>query len=229
MQNRKWLPERPHDNHPSGPRKGISFAVAAAAFADDTGTVADCVFHAGMPRVGTQEDPRLCRGHGFAAIELRGLQGNLDLPSHPAFAVDQIEQTKRDISAHGLKMRALVALPGRVKQIPGSGPKNWRTAGALSSCGLTGSAVRARVRGRCSRGERRLPGEELQARVTAGLHELGEYAGRRNVTVIIESHDNFTASATLSDVLRRAASEHVALLWTHIIRSQPRARILNSR
>src|SRR5215471_275131 len=35
--------------------------------------------------------------HGFAAIELRGLEGNLDLPSHPIFAADRIEQTKKEI------------------------------------------------------------------------------------------------------------------------------------
>ena len=35
--------------------------------------------------------------HGFSAIELRGLEGNLDLPSHPIFAVDRIEQTKKEI------------------------------------------------------------------------------------------------------------------------------------
>ena len=42
--------------------------------------------------------------NGFAAIELRGLQGNLDLPSHPAFTPDHLEQTKRAISAHKLRI-----------------------------------------------------------------------------------------------------------------------------
>jgi sugar phosphate isomerase/epimerase len=49
--------------------------------------------------------------------------------------------------------------------------------------------------------------------VAAGLRELGKYAGPKSVTVIIESHDHFTASATLKDVLRAADSEHVGLLW----------------
>jgi sugar phosphate isomerase/epimerase len=51
------------------------------------------------------------------------------------------------------------------------------------------------------------------ARVSSGLHELGEYAGPRNVTVIIESHGDFTDSPTLKEILKRADSEHVALLW----------------
>src|SRR5271165_1202047 len=37
--------------------------------------------------------------HGFSAIELRGLEGKLDLPAHPIFAADHIEQTKQEIRA----------------------------------------------------------------------------------------------------------------------------------
>jgi sugar phosphate isomerase/epimerase len=57
------------------------------------------------------------------------------------------------------------------------------------------------------------PSEETKTRVAAGLRELGTYAGPHRVTVIIESHDHFTASSTLEDVLSRADSEHVGLLW----------------
>src|SRR6267143_6708890 len=42
--------------------------------------------------------------HGFAAIELRGLEGNLDLPAHPVFAAERIEQTKREISASKVRI-----------------------------------------------------------------------------------------------------------------------------
>src|SRR5437763_759451 len=57
------------------------------------------------------------------------------------------------------------------------------------------------------------PDAATKSRVAAGLHELGTYAGPRKVTVIIESHDHFTSSATLKDVLTQADSEHVGLLW----------------
>jgi sugar phosphate isomerase/epimerase len=58
-----------------------------------------------------------------------------------------------------------------------------------------------------------VPSDETRARVAAGLRELGKYAGPQQVTVIIESHDHFTASATLKSVLQSADSEHVGLLW----------------
>src|SRR6478752_879696 len=42
--------------------------------------------------------------HGFSAIELRGLQGNMDLPSNPLFSPDRIAQTKNDLNATKLKI-----------------------------------------------------------------------------------------------------------------------------
>src|SRR5215831_12671054 len=42
--------------------------------------------------------------HGFSAVELRGLQGNMDLPSNPIFSADHIEQTKKDIHTAALKI-----------------------------------------------------------------------------------------------------------------------------
>src|SRR5580704_721600 len=42
--------------------------------------------------------------HGFSAIELRGLGGNLDLPALPLFATDRMEQTKQEIRSRRLQI-----------------------------------------------------------------------------------------------------------------------------
>jgi len=65
-------------------------------------------------------------------------------------------------------------------------------------------------------GDKYLEGGDRSAtleRVSAGLHELGEYARGSRVTVIIESHGDFTDSPTLLKILKAAASDQVALLW----------------
>ena len=58
-----------------------------------------------------------------------------------------------------------------------------------------------------------VPGVDLKKQAAAGLHELGEYAGPKNVMVLIEAHDDFTSSSVLQEVLGRADSPHVGLLW----------------
>ena len=42
--------------------------------------------------------------HGFAAIELRGLMGQLDLPSVPEFTPDKIGQRRAELAQHDLKV-----------------------------------------------------------------------------------------------------------------------------
>lgn len=152
--------------------------------------------------------------NNFAAIELRGLQGNLDLPSHPVFAASRIAQTKREIRAHDLRIACVSssahldesAAPKRVEQI--SDAKRFIDLAAALE------APYVRVFGTDSDDEKSIaPSEELKNGVASGLKELGDYAAGRKVTVLIESHDKFVTSSVLSNVLQRAGSDHVALLW----------------
>ena len=151
--------------------------------------------------------------HGFAAIEMRGLEGNLDLPSHPAFAGEKIEQTKRDIAAYGLKV-ACVSSSARMGEADADKhAKEIADGRRFIDLAATLGAPYVRVFGDGTAEKGTTPSDEIKSRVAAGLNELGEYAGTRNVQVIIESHDNFTASATLSDILEKANSKHIGLLW----------------
>lgn len=147
--------------------------------------------------------------HGFAAIELRGLMGTMDLPTRPEFAAEQLPDTKKQFAAHGLKIACVSSsaelhyadAEKRAQQL-GDARKFIDLAAALN-------APFVRVFGNKIEG----PKEEAIARVAAGLKELGDYGGARNVTVILESHGDFTDSPTLGEVLTRADSPHAALLW----------------
>jgi sugar phosphate isomerase/epimerase len=147
--------------------------------------------------------------HGFAAVELRGLLGDMNLPARPEFAADKIPAAKRDVAAHGLKI-ACVSSSAEMHVADGQ-KRAQQLADGRSFINLASAlgAPYVRVFGNKMQG----PREEVIARVSSGLHELGEYAKPRNVTVIIESHGDFTDSPTLKEILTRADSEHVGLLW----------------
>src|SRR3989442_11726396 len=53
----------------------------------------------------------------------------------------------------------------------------------------------------------------MLAHIARGLRELGDYARPKGVTVLIESHGDFTDSPTLLEIIQRADSPAVALLW----------------
>lgn len=152
--------------------------------------------------------------HGFAGIELRGLEKNMDLPTHPVFAPDRIEQTKREIRDSKLKIASVSSSAQMYHEDPAKRAKDLSDAKRFIDLAQTLGAPVVRVfGGKADSDKSPTPDDATKARVAAGLRELGTYAGPRGVTVIIESHDHFTSSATLKEVFQKADSEHVALLW----------------
>jgi sugar phosphate isomerase/epimerase len=152
--------------------------------------------------------------HGFAAIELRGLKGKMDLPSDPQFAADRIEQSKKDIHTAGLRIACVSSSAQLYVEDPFKREKELADARRFIDLAAALGAPYVRVFGGKAEADNKLtPDEATKKRVAAGLRELGNYGGPHNVTVIIESHDHFTSSATLKDVLTAADSEHVGLLW----------------
>lgn len=152
--------------------------------------------------------------HGFSAIELRGLQGNMDLPSNPLFSPARSAQTKSDITAAKLKIACVSSSANLYWDDPEKRGKDLADARRFIDLASTLGAPYVRVfGGKAENDTAPVPDDATKKRVAAGLRELGEYAGSRNVTVILESHDHFTSSATLKDVMHAADSPHVGLLW----------------
>jgi sugar phosphate isomerase/epimerase len=152
--------------------------------------------------------------HGFSAIELRGIGGKLDLPSLPLFAADRIEQTKQEIRASKLQIACVSSSAQMYVEDPAKRAKELGDARRFIDLAAALGAPYVRVFGGKAESDKSLvPSDETKARVADWLSELGKYAGPLKVTVIIESHDHFTASATLKSVLQSADSEHVGLLW----------------
>lgn len=196
--------------------QGLSFAAAAAAFAADRKASGFPIAFStlGCPDWSLDKILHFATAHGFAAIELRGLQRNLDLPTHPAFSPDHIDATRRQIADNGIKIACVSSSARMGEEDPAKRDHELADGRRFIDLAKTLGAPYVRVFGDgagIAKGQS--PPDALKTRVSAGLHELGDYSADKNVTVIIESHDNFTASSTLSDVLQAAHSDHVALLW----------------
>jgi sugar phosphate isomerase/epimerase len=195
----------------------VSFAAASAAFGQQPPTAARLPIAystLACPAWDFTKVLDFATQNGFAAVELRGLQGSMDLPSHPLFAPDRIKDTLQQIKSHDLKI-ACVSSSTEVGE-PGADKRTKGIVDARRFIDLASqlNAPYIRVFGKSSDSAKPVtPDAELKKRVSDGLHELGEYAGTKNVTVLIESHDDFTAAATLKEVLTSADSKHVGLLW----------------
>ena len=149
---------------------------------------------------------------GYAAVELRGIEGQMDLTKRPEFIGTRLAQSMKDLEAVGPRRSRTSARP-RACTRPSPRPARRRsTKAAASSTSRTSCTCRTSASSatRCRPGE---PKASAVARVVDGLRTLGEHAKGSTVGVIIESHGDFTDSPTLLEILKTAAMPNVALLW----------------
>jgi len=162
----------------------------------------------GCPKWNWSQILEFASAHGFGAIELRGLMGQLDLPSLPEFAPDKISDRRREVADHHLKI-ACVSSSAELHHADASREKQLADARRFIDLAQALGCPYVRVFGNKIENSR----DEAIKRVAEGMSELARYAEPKNVTVLLESHGDFTDSATLKEVLMRANSAQAALLW----------------
>lgn len=146
--------------------------------------------------------------HGFAAVELRGLQGTMDLPSRPEFASAEIEQSKKEVTRRGLRI-SCVSSSANMHDTGLEHEKQLADARRFIDLASQLGAPYVRVFGNKLVG----PRDAAVEHIAGSLRELGDYAAPKSVTVLLESHGDFTNSPILREILETAASPQVGLLW----------------
>jgi sugar phosphate isomerase/epimerase len=148
---------------------------------------------------------------GFAALELRGLQDQMDLPKCAEFAGTRLQGTLRDLDAAGLVISDLGASAQMHEPDPAKRAKHMDEARRFIALAHELHAPYVRVFP-----NQFIPGEDKVttfARISDGLHELGEYGRPAGVTIIVESHGEFRRAEDLIAILEGAKSKNVAFLW----------------
>jgi sugar phosphate isomerase/epimerase len=149
--------------------------------------------------------------HQFASIELRGILTNMDLTKVPELAPERLAEAKRQLAAHGLFVSDLGASAQMHDMDPMKHAAQLDEARRFIDLAQALGAPYVRVFG--NEYVKDAPRDAMLAHIAGSLHELGDYAKGRGVTVIIESHGDFTESPALLEILTKADSPNVALLW----------------
>jgi len=149
--------------------------------------------------------------HQFASIELRGIQASMDLTKVPELAPERIAEAKRQLAAHGLSVSCLGASAHMHEMDPAKHTAQLDEARRFIDLAEALGAPYVRVFG--NEYVAGVPREALLAHIAGALRSLGDYAKPKNVTVVIESHGDFIDSPALLEILQRADSPNVALLW----------------
>jgi sugar phosphate isomerase/epimerase len=148
---------------------------------------------------------------GYSAIELRGIEMQMDLPTLPEFSGTRIGESIKDLDAVGLKISDLGASARMHESDPKVRAAQMDEGKRFVDLAHRLNAPYIRVFGdKIPAGE---PKREVMARVVEGLRTLGEHAKGSGVGVLIESHGDFTDSPTLSEMLKAVAMDNVGLVW----------------
>ena len=153
------------------------------------------------------------RSHGFAAVELRGIQKTMDLSQAPEFSREggHLDAANAQVRERGLRISDLGASAQMHEQDPAKRAAQLDEARRFIDLAEALRAPYVRVFG--NNLVKSVPRDVMLAHIARGLRELGDYARPKGVTVLIESHGDFTDSPTLLEILQLADSPAVALLW----------------
>jgi sugar phosphate isomerase/epimerase len=148
---------------------------------------------------------------GYAGIELRGVAGEMDLTKVPELQGTRLAETKKDLAAVGVVVSDLGASSRMHEKDPATRASQLDEGRRFIDLAHAMDVKYVRMFGdKLPEGE---PKEEVMKRVVDGFQQLAAYAKPAGVTVLIESHGDFTHSADLENILTRVDSPQFALLW----------------
>ena len=148
---------------------------------------------------------------GYAGIELRGVAGEMDLPKVPELQGSRLAETKRHLAALGIVISDLGASSRMHEKEKAVRDKQLDEGRRFIDLAQALSVPYVRMFGDKLPPDE--PKEEVMKRVVEGFQAMAAYAKTAGVTVIIESHGDFTRSADLEAILTRVGSDSFALLW----------------
>jgi sugar phosphate isomerase/epimerase len=147
---------------------------------------------------------------GYAAIELRGVADEMDLTKVPELSGSRLDTTKKDLSALGIVVSDLGA--SAVMHETGATREKALDEGRrfIDLAHAMGVKYVRMFGDKLPPGE---PREAVIARVIEGFQQMAAHAKPAGVTVLMESHGDFTHSKDIDAVHSGVASDAFAVLW----------------
>ncbi|WP_338872504.1 sugar phosphate isomerase/epimerase family protein [Spirosoma sp. SC4-14] len=149
---------------------------------------------------------------GYDAIEIRGLEGQMDLTKSPAFdSSDHIASTRKLAAAKGIKIINLGASTQLHHADPATRQRHLDEAKRFITLAdeLACPYVRVFPDALPKDQER----EATLDRIAQGLVELADYAKGSNVSVLLETHGDGVQTDELVSMMQKASSPKVGLIW----------------
>lgn len=165
----------------------------------------------GCPNYSVDEVIAMAVANGYRGVEIRFIRGTIDLASLPEFSGSGLAETRQKFEDAGIAVVGVgtslrmvsLDLDVRSKQIEAA-----RVNTAIAA-GLGAKYLRV-FGGPVPKEQER---ERTLDAIAAGLGKISELSSQSGVTSLLETHDDFSRSASILDLYRRGMSESVEVLW----------------
>jgi sugar phosphate isomerase/epimerase len=152
------------------------------------------------------------KDHGYTGIEVRGILREMDLTKVPEFATaESIAATLQKMKDRGLVFVDLGS--SAALHLPKGDERIKNLDEAKRFIGLASKLGCPFIRVFPNQLPKDRDRQETLNLIIEGLRELGEYASKTNVTVLLESHGELIYKKDLLMVMEGAAHPHVGLVW----------------
>jgi sugar phosphate isomerase/epimerase len=165
----------------------------------------------GCPRWGWKSILESADRLGYAGLELRGIAGEMDLSKVPELQGTRLSGTKGDLAALGLVITDLGASARMHEKDKAVRDRQLDEGRRFIDLAHALGVPYVRMFGDKLPPDE--PRDEVMKRVVEGFQQMAALARAARVTVLIESHGDFTRSADLEAIFAGVDSEAFALLW----------------
>ncbi|SKB30440.1 sugar phosphate isomerase/epimerase family protein [Daejeonella lutea] len=150
--------------------------------------------------------------HNYNGLEIRGIKRQMNLPDAVEFnSPENMESTLATMKEKGLKFVNLGA--SAAFHMPEGAVRDKHMKEAKAFIDLAQQINCPFVRVFPNEFPKDQERDKTIAYVASGLRTLGEYAKKRNVTVLMETHGDFSHSDDVLKTMKAADHPNVALVW----------------
>lgn len=166
----------------------------------------------GCPKWSFAQMVKVAAENGYQGIEIRGIEGQLDLPQCPEFSTAaRIAESRRLVKSNKLRIIDLGSSAQMHHADASKRQKNLDDARRFIDLAQALNCPFVRVF------PDDLPKDQDEQKtldlIAQGLLELGNHAKGSGVTVLLESHGKVVSMEFLSQVMRNAEHPQVGLIW----------------
>lgn len=165
----------------------------------------------GCPKWSFKEIVAFAAKYHYQGIEIRGIEGELDLTKCTAFSKEHIKDSLTLLADHGLQIAGLGSSAKMHVKEEITRKKNLDEAKQFIDLAARLNCKAVRVF------PDKLPPEvsrqESMDLISAGLTELGNFAQGSKVNVWLESHGDLVYADDLLNVMKNVDKRNVALIW----------------